>query len=68
MLIPGGLAFAVAGLTVAGGAPPPSIDWWDAVQVLPAMLVVGGMWEEPGWTGYALPRLLERFAHPPRPG
>lgn len=26
------------------------------------LLVMGGIWEEPGWTGYALPKLLERFA------
>lgn len=26
------------------------------------LLLMGGLWEEPGWTGYALPRLQERFA------
>jgi uncharacterized protein len=26
------------------------------------LLLMGGLWEEPGWTGYALPKLQERFA------
>ena len=25
------------------------------------LLLLGGLWEEPGWTGYALPKLQERF-------
>ena len=25
------------------------------------LLLLGGLWEEPGWTGYALPKLMERF-------
>lgn len=25
------------------------------------LLLAGGQWEEPGWTGYALPALLDRF-------
>jgi membrane protease YdiL (CAAX protease family) len=37
------------------------IDWSIPFKVLPMMLVFSGMWEEPGWTGYALPRLYERF-------
>ncbi len=27
------------------------------------LLLLGGLWEEPGFTGYALPKLQERFAH-----
>jgi uncharacterized protein len=26
------------------------------------LLLLGGLWEEPGWSGYALPKLQERFA------
>lgn len=26
------------------------------------LLLMGGLWEEPGWTGYVLPKLQERFA------
>jgi len=41
------------------------IDWsqvWPSVVVL---VYIGGQWEEPGWTGYALPKLQERFAGRP---
>jgi uncharacterized protein len=29
--------------------------------LLITLLLFGGLWEEPGWTGYALPRLQDRF-------
>lgn len=29
------------------------------------LLLLGGTWEEPGWTGYALPLLQERYANRP---
>lgn len=29
------------------------------------LLIVGGLWEEIGWSGYALPKLIERFANRP---
>lgn len=31
--------------------------------VLIQLLLLGGLWEEPGWSGYALPTLQERFAN-----
>ena len=34
-----------------------------ALGVFVQLLFFGGQWEEPGWTGYALPRLEERFAN-----
>ena len=29
------------------------------------LLLVGGLWEEPGWSGYLLPKMKERFANLP---
>jgi hypothetical protein len=36
-----------------------------AAGVFLELLLLGGLWEEPGWTGYALPKLQERFAGRP---
>jgi CAAX protease family protein len=36
-----------------------------ALGVFVQLLFFGGQWEEPGWTGYALPKLQERFANRP---
>jgi uncharacterized protein len=47
------------GATVAD-ATPLGNGWW---AVLLPLLLLGGQWEEPGWCGYALPRLQKRFAH-----
>jgi hypothetical protein len=33
--------------------------------VIVPLVVAGGHWEEPGWLGYTLRRLQERFPHPP---
>jgi hypothetical protein len=34
-------------------------------QTLLGLVLLGGVWEEPGWTGYALDMLQTRFAHQP---
>lgn len=61
-LLPIVLNLATAGLNLWLGAPiSRPIDWTAPLTVLPIMLLLSGMWEEPGWTGFALPRLLERF-------
>ncbi|NWG34797.1 MAG: CPBP family intramembrane metalloprotease [Chloroflexi bacterium] len=44
------------GATAASPFPSPSLG------TLIILLLMGGLWEEPGWTGYALPKLQERFA------
>jgi len=36
---------------------------WLAFGTFVQLLLFGGQWEELGWTGYALPKLQERFAN-----
>ena len=45
------------GATVTNVPQPP------AMGTLITLLLLGGLWEEPGWSGYALPKLQERFAN-----
>jgi membrane protease YdiL (CAAX protease family) len=61
-VLPGALALAAAGLNILlGAAVPQQVDWITPFVIWPIMMLAGGMLEEPGWTGYALPQLLERF-------
>lgn len=60
--IPLTLTFIAAGLNLLLGAQLAApIDWTIPFKVLPIMLLLSGMWEEPGWTGFALPHLYARF-------
>jgi hypothetical protein len=64
------ISIAITLTTVAlnillGARISPNFDWSAALRGLPLLLVVGGQWEEPGWTGYALPKLLKRFSNAP---
>lgn len=36
----------------------PHMAWGTLLE----LLLVGGLWEEPGWSGYLLPKMKERFA------
>jgi hypothetical protein len=59
-ILAGGLAtaFVINVLLGASVSAPPQLPL-VAVGVL---LLLGGQWEEPGWTGYALPALQRRYA------
>lgn len=60
------ITFAAAGINILmGAAPPTQISWLDPFLYLPFAIVFGGMLEEPGWTGFALPRLLDRWREAP---
>lgn len=54
------LAAFVASLLLGAKAVNPFP--FPAAGTLIMLLLMGGQWEEPGWTGYALVKLQERFA------
>jgi membrane protease YdiL (CAAX protease family) len=54
------------GLNLALGASITETAHLGSLGPMALMLVLlGGWWEEPGWTGYALPLLQERYAERP---
>ena len=57
-----GIAFAI---NLWSGATLAEMPHLLSLGVFMQLLFFGGQWEEPGWTGYALPKLQERFANRP---
>jgi len=64
LLIPAGITLTAAVLNVLLGAQAPSSaelgSWTGLLPIFLAVLLIpglGGAWEEPGWRGFALPRL-----------
>jgi membrane protease YdiL (CAAX protease family) len=64
LLLPVAIALGATGLNVLLGARPPSsaeLGAWPSLIPTYFLLVlipgIGGAWEEPGWRGYALPKL-----------
>ena len=55
-----GIAFAT---NLWSGATLVEMPRLVTISVFVQLLIFGGQWEEPGWTGYALPQLQERFAN-----
>jgi hypothetical protein len=55
------IAFAINLLLGAAVVSPPRLSMGLVVE----LVLLGGLWEEPGWSGYALPKLQERFANQP---
>jgi hypothetical protein len=52
------------GASIASTSHLQPVSYLSGILV-PLLLLMGGEWEEPGWTGYALPRFQERFSRSP---
>lgn len=48
-----------------GAAMPAAVNWIEPLLFAPFAILLGGALEEPGWTGFALPRLLDRWRAAP---
>lgn len=59
------LSLALGLAWLLGAAPTDTTHLGSIPATLVVLLLLGGMWEEPGWTGYALPLLQDRYANRP---
>jgi hypothetical protein len=62
---PGMVAGFMAGAYVMNlrlGASVTNPPHLPSMATILELLLLGGLWEEPGWSGYALPKLQQRFA------
>src|SRR5262245_50768484 len=58
LCLPLGYSLGAIGLNLLIGATMGQLEpWYNLLPLIPLFLLLGGQWEEPGWTGYALPRL-----------
>lgn len=66
LALPIAITFIGLGVNLWMGAiMPAEVNWLEPLMLAPVMIVFGGMLEEPGWTGFALPRLIERWRAAP---
>jgi hypothetical protein len=54
-----------ASINLLFGATLQPVAWSQVWPSLLMLVFLGGQWEEPGWTGYALPKLQVLFARQP---
>lgn len=59
------LALALGFAWLLGGTITSTAHLDAFPATLLGLLLLGGLWEEPGWTGYALPLLQDRYADRP---
>lgn len=50
-------------LNILFGATVASPPVLPSLALILQLAIIGGQWEEPGWSGYALPILLDRYAN-----